>query len=504
MSVPDGHDEMHNESETPGGVTPASDVMPPASQTLADSEPDATAGGRRAGVVYSAKQMQRVRDLLTRLYAVRKTARFYPMDHPATIEGIGALMEAIGAFHEEGADVEFAFFEGELLFGERLLAEESILFDQLIREMTSIGAGSLSFLHGLTPAELTRAIGVLSSDARDIQCLGGISRMIEEANVPHVKVGEVRVYEKPEPSGDSDVLAREAYDGAIDLMREIDTLIRRNKMVSASQVKGVVGSLVDNVTTNRYAMLELTGLKNHDEYTFYHSANVAILSLALASTITDEYRFLASLGVGALLHDIGKMAVGLEILNKPGALTAEEWALVRQHPVYGAQQAALIPGLDKSSIVMILEHHMRFDGSGYPQRKPARPQHLTSRIVATADAYDAMTSRRSYSAARIQDEAMSQLAQGAGTSHDPTLVRLFVSMMGVYPPRTVVQLSDGRTGVVTRPSDVDPLKPRVRIIAAADGAIVDAEQSVDLADSELSVSRCLSCNDLNIDIEDYV
>ncbi len=452
---------------------------------------------------YSSKQLGRVRELLTRLYAVRRTARFYPMEHPATTDGVRELMESISKFHNEGVDVELAFFEGELVFGNKLLAEESILFDQLIRDMTSIGAGSLTILRGVTPAELGRAIGVLSTDSSEIETVGGLARMMEEATLPHVQISEVKVFEKPDIKEDIEGAAKASYDGALDLMRELDSLVRRNEVIKASRVKGVVRSLVDNVVANRYAMIELTGLKDYDEYTFYHSANVAILSLALASSISSEYRFLSSLGVGALLHDIGKMTVDVEILNKPGELTADEWALVRQHPVHGAEQAALIPGLDKSALVIILEHHMRYDGSGYPQRNPRRPQHLASRIVAIADAFDAMTSRRSYSAARVQDEAMSLLAQSAGSALDSTLTRVFVSMMGVYPPRSVVELTNKCTGVVVRPSETDPLRPLVRVIADENGSIIDPKD-VDLVAADIGVLRCIDADSLNIHVEDYL
>jgi len=464
---------------------------------------DAITPGSSGGPSFSAKQLERIRELLTRLYAVRRTARFYPMDHPATVDGVRALLEPIERFHEEGIDVDLAFFEGELLFGERLLAQESILFDQLIREMTAMGVGSLSFLRGITRGELSRAVSVLSSDPGRIEAAGGLAQMLYEATLPHVTVSEVKVFEKPEAPEDLEAAAREAYDSALDLMREIDTLLHRNEVVGANRVKAVARSLVDNVLSNRFAMLELSGLKSYDEYTFYHSANVAILSLALASNITSEYRFLSSLGVGALLHDIGKLTIDLDILNKPGALTAEEWARVRQHPVKGAEQAALIPGLDKSAIVIVLEHHMRYDGSGYPSRMPRAPQHLASRVVAIADAYDAMTSRRAYSAARIQDEAMSNLVQSAGSALDPALTRLFVSMMGVYPPRTVVLLKDGRAGIVIRPSDVDPLKPHVKVIADAQGRMITPEV-VDLGSEDVGVSRCLDPTTLNIEVDDYV
>jgi HD-GYP domain-containing protein (c-di-GMP phosphodiesterase class II) len=176
---------------------------------------------------------------------------------------------------------------------------------------------------------------------------------------------------------------------------------------------------------------------------------------------------------------------------------------MRQHPVLGAEHAALIPGLDKSSIVIILEHHMRHDLTGYPQRRPRRLQHLASRIVAVADAYDAMTSSRAYSAARVQDEAMSLLAQSAGTALDPVLSRLFISVMGVYPPRSIVRLSDGNTAIVIRPGEGDPLRPEVRVIADATGAIIDPV-TVNLAGTATTITRCIDGWGLNIEVDDYL
>ncbi|MDH4139909.1 MAG: HD-GYP domain-containing protein [Coriobacteriia bacterium] len=497
-------------SDEPRDVTPdeyPAEPREPASETLGGSVEageilDETTA--RIGMLYSARQVQRARDLLTRLYSGRRTARFYPIDHPATSDGVRALKEVIDRYHDEGVDVELAFFEGELLLGEQLLPEDSILFDQLIRELTSIGAGSLVFRQGLTFDELARAIALLAADSFEVEQNGGLQRMATEANIPHVEIGTVRVYERPEVGAEDEEAARESYTGALELVREIDALIRRNRVVSSNRVKGVVRSLVDNVLANRYAMLELAGLKNYDEYTFYHSANVAILGLALGSMVSSDYRFMSSLGTGGLLHDIGKMTVDLSILNKPGALNAEEWALVRQHPVRGAEQAAAIPGLDRSAIVIILEHHMRYDGSGYPVRTPRRLQHLSSRIVAIADAYDAMTSRRSYSAARVQDEAMGLLVQGAGAAVDATLVRMFVSMLGVYPPRSVVRLSDGSTAIVVRPSGKDMLRPVVRVIADSEGTMIES-RDIDLSeDVELSIGRSLDPVLLNVDVDEYM
>jgi HD-GYP domain-containing protein (c-di-GMP phosphodiesterase class II) len=451
-----------------------------------------------SSIAYSSRQIARARDLLTALYSVRRTSRFYPMEHPATVDGAKELQARIREFHDEGVDVEFAFFDGELLFGERLLPEESVLFDQLIRELTAIGVGTLAIRRGIDLQQTMRMVAVLAADALEAEQAGGVQRMAAEADLVHVEIGDVRAFDKDRDAG-AEEEPGEAYGGAIELMREIDMLVRRNRVPSSTHVKSVVKSLVDNVVANRYAMLQLTGLKNHDEYTFFHSANVALLSLALGSMVTSDHRFLSSLGTGALLHDIGKMTLDVDILNKPGALSPEEWALVRQHPVTGAEQAALIPG-----IVIIFEHHMRWDRSGYPSMKTMRPQHLASRIVAVADAYDAMTSRRSYSAARMQDEAMTLLARSSASAVDPTLLRLFVSMMGIYPPRTVVRLTDKSVGIVLEPSQTEPLKPIVRVIAEPSGRMVEPVD-LDLSKAEdLGVDRSIDGRQLNVEVEDYV
>jgi putative nucleotidyltransferase with HDIG domain len=251
-------------------------------------------------------------------------------------------------------------------------------------------------------------------------------------------------------------------------------------------------------------MLKMTSLRNHSEYTFYHSANVAILSVALASTITRDARFLSSLGAGALLHDIGKIAVGLEIIEKPGKLEPEEWDRMRQHPVLGAQMASQMVGIDSSILVPILEHHMAWDGSGYPSRMPRRKQHIMSRIVAVADSFDAMTSKRSYSGARGQDQAMKLIVESAGTSLDPALVKVFVRMMGVYPPRSVVLLSDNRVGIVIAPSEVDAFRPIVRVLTNNTGAFVTPEDVALIEFPKLEVAGLIEPRSLNIDIDDYL
>ncbi|MDO9557079.1 MAG: HD domain-containing protein [Coriobacteriia bacterium] len=489
-----GHEDIH---EAAG----ASAAMPGIERITSEMAPS---GATRQ---FTTKQIKRARDLLARLYALRRTIRFYPPEHPATAQAVEELFHVIDQYHAEGVDVPITFFDDELLLGEQLLTEDSVLFDQLIRDMTAIGIGTLRFKRGLSKDELVRFAVVLGSDPESVEQRGGIVGLLDAAALEHVEVSAVTVLRERLSSEDSHKVARVAYGDAIDLLRELDQLVRSNESLNVPRVKASVRSLVDNVLANRYAMLELSGLKNYDEYTFYHSVNVAILSLALASALTKEYRFLSMLCVGALLHDIGKMTIAADILNKPGPLTSDEWAMVRQHPVVGAEHAALTAGLDKAALVVIFEHHMRYDLTGYPQQMPPRPQHLASRIVAVADAFDAMTSKRTYSCARMQPEAIEVLVKNAGTALDPTLVRLFVGLMGAYPPRSIVQLSSGETAIVVSPSPRDPVRPVVRIIADASGGMIDPidiDLSEPVAAAGREVRACLDPSGVNVDVADFL
>lgn len=474
------------------------------------SEAAFTSGSRQTtpGIVYSARQLKRVKDLLARLAGARRAVGFYPTGHPAVRDAVEGLMAVIRVFHEEGLDVPLTFFENEVMLGEQLLPEESMLFDQLIGHMADLGASSLTFTRGLTSEELERALPVLSMDEATLAGFGGLESAMQSARCPHVVVGAVQFLESDDERDqvpeDEKEAAHGSYSGALDLLRDLDRLVRADKVSSAQRVRGVAKGLVDNVLNNRWAMLELTGLRDFDEYTFFHSVNVAIHSLALGSVISRDRRFLTSLGIGALMHDIGKLSVDLRVLNKQGRLSAEEWALMRKHPEYGAEVAAALPGLDRSSLVVILEHHMRYDLDGYPQRTPARRQHLTSRITAIADAYDAMTSRRSYSNARLQDEAMSIVLKDAGTAFDPQLARLFVQAMGVYPPRAVVRLDRGDIAIVVRPTS-NPLSPIVRVVADARAQLIDPYE-IDLSDASQGrrIESCLDATGMNLDIDELL
>lgn len=456
---------------------------------------------------FSQRQVARIRDVLAKVYALRRTSRFYPAEHPARGLAVDDALASLQPYFDEGVDVPFLFSESELFLGEQLLTEESILFDQLIRDLAALGAGSITFGKGLTARELRAFADIIGAPPAAVEAAGGVPAMLAAAAVDHIQVTEAFVLsDRAEDDLDPRKSAKAAYAGALDLVRELDHAITEGQALSAPRIRGAVKCLIDNVADSRATMLELAGLKSHDEYTFYHSVNVAVLSLALGSAISRDQRFLATLGTGALLHDLGKLAIPAEVINKETPLTSEEWDEIRKHPVYGASMAALTAGLDRGATVIVLEHHMRLDGAGYPPH-PERPQHISSRIVAIADAYDAMTSRRSYSEARRLDEAIAVLMSSAGTALDEALVRVFVRLMGLYPPRSLVRLSTGETAIVLASNEGLITAPVVRVIADVYGAMVtprDVDLSVLGQSGTSAIVSCIDPGALNIDVGDFL
>jgi putative nucleotidyltransferase with HDIG domain len=223
----------------------------------------------------------------------------------------------------------------------------------------------------------------------------------------------------------------------------------------------------------------LKAIKAHDEYTYLHSLNVARLSVNLGKRLGLSERHLEDLGWAALLHDIGKLHVPIEILNKAKKFSPEEFAVMQSHPhhaltAFAKSHAVTIPTLARLSAAF--EHHQRYDLKGYPQVHRKLQLHPFSRIVAIADTFDAMTTDRIYQRRVLPDVALKIMSQGFGTIFDPVILQAFITSLGAYPVGSVVRLSDHSLAVVVaydamssidRPQVIlveDPQKQRINLM----------------------------------------
>lgn len=240
--------------------------------------------------------------------------------------------------------------------------------------------------------------------------------------------------------------------------------IRLGKNVDVNEAKKLVSELAENVVTNPTALLWLTQLKNKDEYTSLHSLNVCVLSLFFGRSMQLPSDKLHTLGIGALLHDVGKLLVPSEVLNKPGRLTAEEYGIMQKHTVYGYDLMKNKGELSKNALDIVIQHHERLDGSGYPNRLLDRSISEYSKLVSIVDVYDAVTSKRVYHNETTPYKALNDIYKHREKEFDPHLVEQFIKCLGIYPIGSLVELNTGQVGVVVYFSEKNHLSPTVMLI----------------------------------------
>lgn len=229
--------------------------------------------------------------------------------------------------------------------------------------------------------------------------------------------------------------------------------------------KAVVHRMVDELLSSKDTMVNMIDMKIFDNYTFYHSVNVAILSLLLGVSVGFPESRLYKLGLAALLHDIGKVFITKDVLDKPGPLDTEEMAEMRRHPVYGYEYLRDHSDLPTTAFVGVLHHHEKYDGSGYPYGLRGADISEFGRIIAVADVYDALSSDRPYRRSVLPSEAMEFIMGGSGTHFDPQYVQVFTRKVAAFPLGTIVRLSNGMTAIVVRNFEDCNTRPAVRVLS---------------------------------------
>ncbi|OAN23022.1 HD-GYP domain-containing protein [Pseudomonas oryzihabitans] len=250
-------------------------------------------------------------------------------------------------------------------------------------------------------------------------------------------------------------------------MRMLDA-VRFGQELDVSEVRRAVGACVESVLKHPAASLWLARIKQRDHYTAEHCLRVSLYGIALGKALGMLPLELEELGVCGMLHDVGKIKVPDEILNKPGRLTDEEFLIMQAHTTYGWQLLMGNSEVPPAAVDVAHTHHERVDGKGYPRQLPAQRIPFKAKIIAVVDAYDAITSDRAYSEGRSSLEALRILFEARGTQFDETVVLAFIQLIGVYPPGEIVELSTGEVGIIIGFDAGSKLKPRVLVVLDAD------------------------------------
>jgi HD-GYP domain-containing protein (c-di-GMP phosphodiesterase class II) len=282
------------------------------------------------------------------------------------------------------------------------------------------------------------------------------------------------------------IISTRLKENTVNAVRSFFCSIERGDAIvtsySFSTMTHLLDDIIDEISTNKNAMINMVDLKVFDDYTYYHCVSVAALSIMVGVAAGMNRSGLYKLGLGALLHDLGKIFIPKEILNKDGPLNRDEYEQMKKHSQYGSDYLKKQNTLPLESVIAVLTHHERYDGKGYPLGLPHSKQTLEGKIIAICDNYDAMTSDRPYRKAFSPSEAMEHIMGNAGTMFDPKVLELFIKKIVLYPVGTVVRLSNGKNGVVIENYSNSYMRPKVKILSDNNGPeeIYDLTNNPDL------------------------
>ena len=454
--------------------------------------------------------------LVRAFFVLAKTSANYAPGHPALDAPCADLLDIVREYARRNEEAHLGFRDDHLFAGEHLLKPDASGFDAFfatMRQMKRCGIGSLVFTSRADAAGVQAWFGLL----REVHAAPGedpcrtLLERMGQAGIAGVEVERpVERVAGPAPPEDGKEQAKAIYAQTLEAISEVMDHVKLGKALRVKRAKRMVQSMIDLLLAAETNLLGLTTIRCHDEYTYNHSVNVGILSVAIGQRAGLARSSLVDLGMAAIFHDIGKACIPLAILNKPAALDKEDWFVMRRHPVFGVRELLKLKGADALTARIMLgsfEHHLAVDGSGYPSVPYPRGVSLTGRIIAIADCYDALTSSRVYRrVAEPPDATLRYILQKSGTLYDPVLAKLFVNAVGVYPVGTLCLLSSRELAVVVR-GNADPERwdaPRVKIISTPEGNAADGDVA-DLAEprERRRIEQTLDAHALDIDVSRY-
>ncbi len=451
--------------------------------------------------------------LLTAVHVVVRSMRLYPVENAQVQQAIDDLHTRMAAFLEgEGAfELHIAgdfFFLNDIRL--RLDLSNFSTFGNLASVLTSHGIGEVGVLPGVQREEWGPFVALLLKDPAGEDPFPEFVDGLSQTPAEHIDVRPLTSAEPELIERDALVEAKGTYAQSVKVAKDILTGMRLGKAVNARKVKRAIQGIVDQVLDNESSMMTMTTLRGFDEYTFTHSVNVSIFSVVIGQRLGLTKLQLYELGLGALLHDIGKMRVDTDIINKAGGLTEAEWSALKHHPTEGLLLLFEMRGFSEvpyRQMLMAYEHHMKIDLSGYPQNERVREISLFSRIVAVADGFDAGTSVRSYQYEPWPpDEVLKEMRDNPRRGFDQLIVMALITATGVYPVGTLVILDTGELAVVskTHPEIEHIHQPSVKVISDDRGRPLETPITVDISLGERTIVRTTDAQKYGIRVSDYL
>jgi len=462
------------------------------------------------------------RAFILAFYGTMRNLRLYPIENAVVQQSLQELSLITGDLIAREKECEFRV-AGEFIFVNstrlRLDLDNYSSFSALLAQFRQNGIGTLRARTVPATRDWTILLGFVmnpqGSDAE--QRYEALSRRLEETGVEAFELAPL-VESDEEHSGphmEAKEKAKRTYVRSVEATKDVINSIRMGQSANIGKIKRVVQGIVDQILADETSLVGLTAIRDYDDYTFTHSVNVCIFSIALGRRLALTRLQLYDLGMGALFHDIGKSRVPLDIINKVDVLTDDEWRMIAAHPWLGV--LALFSVRDQQefpyrSMLVAFQHHMKRDLTGYPRSLRTKTLMFYAKIVAVADGFDAATSRRSYQTVPMAPSAVLQeMRDNSRRGMDPVIVKAFINLLGIYPVGTFLVLDTFELAIVHAANpDPDMLsRPLVRIVSDElgnvqyPGLVVDLTERSDAGQFSRSIIKTADPDRYGIRVGDY-
>ena len=405
--------------------------------------------------------------LLKGFVSLRRLTGMYPPGHPTIEQKLAELDGAIQRHLVAAPALHLDVIHGQPHVDGVCFRSEGDAQSQVFRDLAELGVDSIHIVRGVSREELL-ALSEFLWQMRDAPGTEPVDVQLARRRIHHISLGRLialdtrwRASQWPDaPSGALDP----AYEETLLLMERAFDDASAGKGVNLRAVREVVQLLIQKIAGSSAALGQILSVKLYENLTYCHSVNVAALSLLIGKQLGFDESLISTLVEAALLHDIGKTRIPLEVLRKPGALDRRERLLMESHTTFGAEILVEVDGVGPLAPTVALEHHRSVVGSGYPDLGAGVPPHFLSQIVSVADIYEAMTGARSYQDPAMPEQACLILARLAGTKLNTAIVKAFVNAISFFPIGSVVRTNHDELGVVIETHDGDPLHPSISLI----------------------------------------
>ena len=416
--------------------------------------------------------------------ALRRLTGMYPAGHPVIAQKVDEIFQPVQEQLAGRGTLTIDIIHEQLHVNGVLCLGDGASSAQAVRELSELGAHSVEIRAGLQPDELRRAAEFLAN-AADGSTDEAIDDRLAAAGVSHVSFGRIvpldTRWRAPQWEDGPSQPLEPSYGEALTRAEQAFDTVASGRSLDAVNIRQLVQLLIGEVARSSAALAQILTLKEYENLTYCHSVNVAILSLMLGRQLRLDDDLITVLVEAALLHDIGKTRVPLEIVQKPGALDRTERKLIEGHTTFGAEILVDTVGVHPLAPTVALEHHRGINGTGYPDLGDGVVPHLMSQIVSVADIYEALTGARSYREPMKPEQACLVLAREAGTKLNTAFVKAFVSAVTFFPVGSFVRTNRDEVGMVVRTNSRDPLHP---VITITNDTFEEVRQQVDTSERD--------------------